>query len=478
MNLYKSALKTFVFKIVGLSLAFLIQILFGRLLPKELYGEYTVFVSYLNLFTIITVFGMDTNLIREISRRDDGSSFSLLKYAIIFSVILSILISTVLFFAKYINIFQIKYIIMFIVLLIGITIGKIIDGFLQGKHLVEKVTIVNQIIKNIFKILLFLFFKVIGSDLFFATIISHFIAELFSLLIRIFLCKNIVSKNHYMLSKNEKSIFIRYSLSLGIISGLVLLMTTIDKLIISEFLSFADVANYMVSQNYGLLLSVFVMPSIVFWPKISRCFSDGEFNQIKTDLQNIVKMILFLTVPMFFLISFKSTNLLMIFGIDYVTSNGKYVLIILSFAVLYDALSGPIGSIMTMSNYATLNLISNIISLILNIVISIVLLNYFGIIGVAIGTAISIIFRNVFAMVLVRIKLKIIAYDKKFFLLLIFSIFFNVLVYIFYNSLFDISSYLLDLILYFIVTYFMNGLLLLIFKKEVKTLISSFVNED
>jgi len=86
-------------------------------------------------------------------------------------------------------------------------------------------------------------------------------------------------------------------------------------------------------------------------------------------------------------------------------------LIILSFAYLVDAVSGPIGSILTMTNYAKYILVNTIISLTVNIILNYILISKYGIIGVAIGTGLSIILNNLLSIIEVKLLLNIFSYD-------------------------------------------------------------------
>ncbi len=53
-GIYKKAGGTFLLKILGLSIAFIFQIVLGRILNPELYGEYTMYLTYSSVFSIIT----------------------------------------------------------------------------------------------------------------------------------------------------------------------------------------------------------------------------------------------------------------------------------------------------------------------------------------------------------------------------------------------------------------------------------------
>ena len=101
-GLYKKAGSTFFLKVFGLGIAFIFQIILGRLLEPASYGEYTMYLTYSSIFTIITVFGMDQNLIKEIAKNnnDKKRSNSLLQLSMIISIMLCFLVSVTVFFFK------------------------------------------------------------------------------------------------------------------------------------------------------------------------------------------------------------------------------------------------------------------------------------------------------------------------------------------------------------------------------------------
>ena len=130
-------------------------------------------------------------------------------------------------------------------------------------------------------------------------------------------------------------------------------------------------------------------------------------------MKKIVKIVTYLVIPMFFIFLFLNEKLLLIFGEDYVSEDAKIVLVVLAFAFLVDAISGPIGSILTMTNYAKYILVNNIISVVLNIILNFIFIKTLGIIGVAIATGISIIANNLISIIEVKLLLGIFSYDYK-----------------------------------------------------------------
>lgn len=89
-SLYRKVSITFLIKILGLGIAFVFQIILGRFLKPELYGQYTMFLTYTSILSIIAVLGMDGNLIKEVAKITNNKlqSNSYLFFALKISMIL------------------------------------------------------------------------------------------------------------------------------------------------------------------------------------------------------------------------------------------------------------------------------------------------------------------------------------------------------------------------------------------------------
>lgn len=97
-ELYRNVSGTFFIKVLGLGITFIFQVILGRTLEPEFYGQYTMFLTYTNVLSIIAVLGMDRNLIKEVARITDDKfqcgnllSFSI-KVSLFIFVLLSLLI--------------------------------------------------------------------------------------------------------------------------------------------------------------------------------------------------------------------------------------------------------------------------------------------------------------------------------------------------------------------------------------------------
>ena len=199
-SLYKKASKTFFINVAGLVIAFLFQFILGRVLQPEIYGQYTMFTIYVNIFTIFTVMGMDRNLIKQAAKVDKNKKISYIKFSLKISFILFIIVSSfAIYFWSNLQIYR-QYTAIFIGALLIKSFALIIDGYLQGLGKIVRVTMINTLLNNTLKILLFLLFVVLIKDGGLSSILSFTISETICLICRINLFDN---KINFIINKNR-----------------------------------------------------------------------------------------------------------------------------------------------------------------------------------------------------------------------------------------------------------------------------------
>ncbi len=470
-ELYKKAGGTFLLKFLGLGIAFVFQIILGRILNPELYGEYTMYLTYSTVFSIITILGMDRNLIKEIARYkgNESKEKTLLKFSTKISLLITIPLAGVLVLLKsFIGFTNYGLLLLLSMIVIKSMVG-ILDGYLQGKGKVVQVTLLNSVVNNILKMILFVILILLKVDSLNAAIFSFVLSEGITIILRssqIVKKITVITNSKLSLSAEEKKLFIKYSLTVALITGIGLLLQNIDKIMISAYLDLNSVGVYKVAQNYVSLISVFVTPFVAFWPLISKLYNENNIGQIEKEMKRIVRIVTYLVIPMFFIFLFLGNDLLAIFGEAYVTNQAYLALIILAFSFLVDAVSGPIGSILTMTKHVKFALYNNIVALIINIVLNIVLIGRFGIMGVAFATGFSIILNNIISIIEVKLLLGIFSYDYRNLIQIISMGLFNYLLIRILINLISLDNIYFRIILFGTIIYGLNLIILSITQRK------------
>lgn len=471
-GLYKRVSSTFIIRFLGLGIGFLLQIILGRTLSIEAFGQYTMYLTYTNVLMIFAIIGMDENLIKEVARVSDdkSKSSSLLSFSI--KVSFSLFIITSIFAVIFHNFLSTpaNMIHIFLIILFIKVATSIFDGFLQGAGFVVKVTFFNVLLNNSLKVIFFVIFISLHFDGLKSSLYSFILGEAAAILLRCIKIREITGDKFSLkdnLSYDEKEQFIKYSLTVALIAGIGLLLQNVDKIMLEKLLGLDSVAVYKIAQNYVALIGVFISPFIAFWPVISKLYKENKISEIQTEMRNIVKIVTYMVIPMFFIFYFLSEKLLAIFGKDYVSADGKKVLLILSFAFLIDAISGPIGSILNMTKYAKFTLMNNVIAVFLNIILNFVFIKKYGVAGAAMGTGISIIANNLISIVEVKLLLGIFSYDYKYVIQIISFSIGNFLLSNWLSGILDIKNDFIYIIIFGIIIYAVNLLIISFIYRQV-----------
>lgn len=470
-GLYKKAGGTFILKSFGLGIAFIFNIILGRILNPELYGEYTMYLTYSSVFSIITILGMDRNLIKEVARYegDRPKEKALLKFSTQISLLITIAVAGVLVLLRSFIGFSNYGLLLLLSMIVIRSMIAILDGYLQGKGNVVQVTLLNSVVNNVLKMIFFVVLVLFKVDNLNAALFSFVLSEIVTIILKstqILKKLTIINSSKFILKSEEKRTFVKYSLTVALISGIGLMLQNVDKIMISAYLDLNRVGIYKVAQNYVSLISVFVTPFIAFWPVISKLFNENNIGQIEIEMKRIVRIVIYLVIPMFFIFLFLGSDLLTIFGEAYATEEAKLVLIILSFSFLIDAISGPIGSILTMTKYAKFALYNNIASVLINITLNLVLIGRYGIIGVAFATGISIIANNLISIIEVKLLLGIFSYDYRNLIQILSMVIFNYLLSVILIDIISFDNIYIRIIIFGIIIYGLNLIVLAITQRK------------
>lgn len=470
-NIYTSAVKAFVIQSFGLLLAFFLQVSLTRTLSTQQYGEYAIYIAYSGVLSILTIFGMDQTILKETAKdnKSINHNHDVLKFSLKIAHILVAVVAFLLIVIGFLlNIKPALFVFLICTIFIK-TISSLLDGYLQGFGQIVKISKMNLIINNIVKICIYFIFVWSGIGVYLAAFLSYFTGELIVLIF-----KRIENTNYFedekssklnSLTKSERNRFLKYSFAIALTTSSVLIMQNIDKFVISAFMSYTDVGYYKVAQSFAVLITVFVAPFAAFWPHISRLYHEGNLQQIEIEMKRIIRIISKLAIPLFITFLFYSDVFLRIFGENYVNDTTSNVLIIIAFALLFDAIAGPIGSVVVMTNYAKYALFNNLATITIDIVLSIVLVQYLGLIGVAVAYASSIMVNNLTSILIVRIYLKIQPYDLNYLaqIILLFStnlIFGNIV-----RLVLRFNDYM-EVVVFMIILYAINTSLLIYVERE------------
>jgi len=185
-ELYKKAGSTFFLKSFGLGIAFIFQIILGRILNPELYGEYTMYLTYSTVFSIITILGMDRNLIKEVARYEgyEHKEKTLLIFSTRISLLITIIVAGALFIIKNYIGFSNYGLLLLLSMIVIRSLIAILDGYLQGKGNVVQVTLLNSVVNNVLKMIFFVCLVLLNVNSLNAALFSFILSEIITIVLR------------------------------------------------------------------------------------------------------------------------------------------------------------------------------------------------------------------------------------------------------------------------------------------------------
>jgi len=366
-------------------------------LGGELYGLWVLLSSIIAYFHLSN-FGMSTTYLKEISNKLDFISLS--KYtsttffffifvifimAIVFSVILYNLENIFLIETNLVETAKIVFFILFFIFgmsLVGTIFDSILfaNGFLYLKNIV---VIVSTSLTAIFTYLVLRY----GYSLVEVSFI-HFGMSLITIFVYFIISLKIVSVKisfKYFDIELLKSLF-KPSIYYFLIGLAVMISFYSDSIIISSFIGLTAVAIYTVAFKV-INISEKILFKIVdiMFPDISRLYQEKKYDELLLKHNKVMLISLLLGIIGYGLLYFFGIKLIHLWvGEEYTVDIGVfYFLLAFSFIHIWNHVSSIF--IMAMGLHREVSF-SVAIEAFLNVLLSIILLKYYGLMGVAMGT--------------------------------------------------------------------------------------------
>lgn len=416
-GLSRPILHALVFRLSGLVLIFLLQVLLARLMGPAHYGDYTVIITVVNLFIVCSVFGFDSSVLRFLPAYLAGNDFrnanGFFRFSSRFILICSLACSTGLF------IFLLSK---------SVKFGKdFSEGFFWGLLMIPFLAQIYQnsaVLRALGKIktsLSSVYFLIplslgISSACYYyfekkltvdATLLIYLCCVFF-----IFLHIKRKAKNGMNeIATSEKSTFqsrkwISVSSVLFLTTALDLLLRQSDILMVSYFLGNTKAGQYGVAAKLAVLTSLGLsVVDYVFMPKIAALYESRQFGKLQQMIRNSSLQILSITLPVALILLAGGKWILELFGKSFSVS--YLPLLILLCGQIINAATGMVGGIMSMTGHQRVFFIYYLAAFTLQFLLNIFLIPTYGLIGAAIGSSVSMIFLNVLGYRFVKNNLRI-----------------------------------------------------------------------
>jgi O-antigen/teichoic acid export membrane protein len=457
--------------IVVKALALLISINLARYLGVEYFGEYNFVIAYLSFFIFVANFGLDSILIRDLSRKKfDVDIFvsNVLMIRILtcsFSIILSITIVNFLGYPAE----TIMHVSLLSLILMFQGLSYLFESVFHS-NLKMYYSSISMVISKLFFALAVFVLIMMGYPLI-SFLYAYIVAEFIRALISIYYSKKFVRIRMHIDAELWKYL-LKECMPFIVGYALFIIYYRIDILMLSKMEGNLAVGYY--SAAYKLTDPLLFIPGAfasVLMPIMARKYMSDRMG-----LEEVYsigsKYILQLMFPISIFLHFFSEDLIHLLYTDSYYAS-IYTLKILSFTIVINSLNSIQNSLLVASDRQKLNTMSVGVCCIFNIVLNLVLIPIYSYNGAAIATLISVLFLFLIQFLFIRNGLSLLPLSKHSYVIALMSLFMGAF-------LSKVSGFYL--VMFFIVCMFIYVSILyftgIISKKDLLIIRSIFVKKD
>ena len=416
-GLLKSISHSFVFRVLGLLLIYVSQVLLARLMGPKAYGDYTVIIAIVNILLAISLFGMDTSALRFIpsalAKKEYGYVHGFIRFTYRLITFISIICSIALFVfllakAKKFNIGFSE----------GLFWAVLLLPFLAFIYQASSVLRALQQIKtSMLPIYILLPIAIsLGCSYYYNdhNKLTVDAAMMINLICTIGVCIYINKKAGRTVnllvpeaeSISRPGLWTSVSAILFISTLLNMLLKQSDILFVSYFLGNTKAGIYGAATKISTLVALGLsVTDYVFMPKIAALWEKRQIVRLQKLVHEGSRQILLNTIPIAVVLLISGKWLLGLFGDAF--SAAYLPLVILVVGQLVNALTGMVGGLLTMTGNQKMFLLFYLMAFAAQAVLNILLIPSVGIIGASIASSLGLILLNVIGYRFVRRKMKI-----------------------------------------------------------------------
>jgi O-antigen/teichoic acid export membrane protein len=371
------ALKGLIIQILVFILNFLLNSYLIRNADTNTYGNLISLITSINLSYVILSMGVGVNARKLMPLEVDKNKLSQLFYKQLWFQLCASLIGSYLLIlmVEYLNIYlsriELFYLLVWSILL-G-TFNKITDYY----KYTNKADILNRIIL-LLPILYFVtvvLLKIYIEDFnIYLLIISNIIPYLIITIIFLYEINKDLKINFIFYSKRELLKEIRFGLPLTLFIVSDIILNSGDRLLIAHILSNEQVGLYAPPYMLGSLVVILAKILVMILPPIIAKSSEEEVKKILTESVNIY---LFISLAIFYFISFNGKEILDLYTGRNIDNKSVYIFIMVAFSSIFYGYNVIVSSKFISNGNLDVFIKFNLIGLIFNIGFNFILLSLF-----------------------------------------------------------------------------------------------------
>lgn len=407
---------SFFMMVLGLAIGYLLVLTLAHFFGAEGVGIYTLFISIVTLIGTFTALGLALSVLRFVgelkANNNESALLSLYSRMLIMVIPVSVLTSVIIYLFKteFSALFNLdSNSLVFYAIFVAIpffTIYLINIRFLQALNEIKLFEFFRSIYRSLAITVLTVLAVSYFTDIMLTVWFYVFLTSIAAIFLTSLLFKKLNAQKTHAYEPIKYKHIITVSLPLMLVSFGSILMSHIDIIMIGYFIDAEAVGIYAVAFKIAYVASlVLIAINTVIASKISEQFYSNDLDSLKTSILFSTNVIAVGTFPIILIILLFPEFLLSIFGDEFVI--GKIVLIYIALGQLINALSGSVGTLLSMTGHQAV--VRNIIwvTVIINVSLNYTLIPIYGIEGAAIATAISLAFQNIIMVLFAYRKLGI-----------------------------------------------------------------------
>ncbi len=403
---------------VGLSKLFtyVYRVIIARHFGPEVYGLYSLGIMILGFFIAFASFGLPEGILRYISIFRGKKEMEKIKYSYDFTsrfiLVSSIIFGIILYFISEfiaLNIFHNEKLILFIkILSIGIPLtafSNVLLSVLRSYEKIREYSFITNFIRNFAKVIVLVILIILGFESI-SVPLSHALGLLLMLIFVFIICRKKTPEIFDKNLKEGKEIkiakdILSYSWPVVFVGIMQVALTWLDSFFIGYYKTAVEVGLYASAVPIAALLHF--VPELfmqLFFPLITKIYSEKKYHLIKELSRQVVKWIFVINLPLFILIFiFPDIIIRILFGEQYVAAGNS--LRILAIGLFVTTIVPTISyHLLLMKGRSKLILFNTSLSIILNIILNYIFVpmekiwfieNKLGINGAALATLFSIL---------------------------------------------------------------------------------------
>jgi O-antigen/teichoic acid export membrane protein len=430
-KLKKGALWSFIARIIGSFSGFIITVLLARLLSIEALAAYYIFLVTLRFGSLLIKVGLDIGLQKVLGiatnnanwEEKDAYSCSALKII----TVTSLIFAAILFFAwqpfafgqlHSLKLSEVTGVIIFAVIFRALE--DLGSAYFRGVHEARLGVFLLDVPRQLLLMTaLGLIFFLHGNVSFKEVVSIYLVASVVSVLLIIAFFQNwnrLHATTKLISTEKIKAASSRALLILSLpmmVQGIAaILLSTTDIWVLGLFASKDDVAIYgTVARLTTLLTLALGVINMVIPPMLATLYKNGNITGLEQLMRTAASWSSLIVVPILLaLFLWGDSVLAILFGEQF--REGYQILVILSSAAAFNALSGSPGMLLQMAGYHHQLMALTIFWAVLNVVANIIAVKYFSVIGVSVATAFAIIGQNICAIYMARAKIGVRTWAK------------------------------------------------------------------